>query len=264
VPKRAAGPGQAPKAGQPGPGAGAPAHPTSPGSSRGSRHADQPPAGQARRRPRRDAELNRERVLAAAVSAMLRGGRNVPLATIAAEAGVGVGTLYRSYADREALLHALEHRAYGLLNQILDDVDSKDLSGVEAVSEFLSRSLAIGDQLILPLHGAPPLVSAKAVQARQEINRRLDRFIERGHADRSIRAPVNATDLIVFSALITQPLPHGPDWPLIAARQLAIFVNGLAATGPNEIPGPAVTRQDIETSFTLRAPAEDAEHSPAR
>jgi AcrR family transcriptional regulator len=56
---------------------------------------------------RRDAELNRERVLASAVSAMLREGRNVPLAAIAAEAGVGVGTLYRSYADREALLHAL-------------------------------------------------------------------------------------------------------------------------------------------------------------
>jgi AcrR family transcriptional regulator len=190
---------------------------------------------------------------------MLRDGRNVPLATIAAEAGVGVGTLYRSYADREALLHAVEHRAYGLLNQILDEVDSKDLSGLEAVREFLSRSLAIGDQLILPLHGAPPLVSAEAVQARQEINRRLDRFIERGRADRSIRTPVNATDVIVFSAITTQPLPHGPDWPLIAARQLAIFVNGLAAAGPNEIPGPAVcaldpSRDDVRVAWPDGAP----------
>lgn len=117
--------------------------------------AEESTAGRARRRPRRDAELNRERVLAAAVSAMLREGRNVPLATIASEAGVGVGTLYRSYADREALLHALEHRAYGLLDRILDEVDSRDLSGLEAVGEFLSRSLAVGDQLVLPLHGAP-------------------------------------------------------------------------------------------------------------
>ena len=174
-----------------------------------------------RRRPRRDAELNRERVLAAAVSAMLREGRNVPLAVIAAEAGAGVGTLYRSYPDRDALLHALEYRAYGLLNQILDDVDRRDIPGLGAVREFLARCRAIGDQLILPLHGAPPLISAQAVQARREINRRLDRFIERGRADRSIRAAVNATDVIVFSAIITQPLPHGPDWPLIAARQLA-------------------------------------------
>ncbi len=54
----------------------------------------------------------------------------------------------------------------------------------------------------------------------------------------------------MFSALITQPLPHGPDWPLIAGRQLAIFVNGLTVSGPNDIPGPPVTRQDIEATFT--------------
>jgi AcrR family transcriptional regulator len=211
------------------------------------------PGSPAARRPRRDAELNRERVLAAAVAAMLRAGRHVPLAVIAAEAGVGVGTLYRSYPDREALLHALEYRAYGLLNQILENIGRRDLSGLDAVREFLAGCLTIGDQLILPLHGAPPLISAQAVQARREINRCLDGFIERGRTDGSIRAAVNATDIIAFSALITQPLPHGPGWPLIAGRQLAIFVNGLAAGGPDDIPGPAVTRQEIEATFALRA-----------
>ena len=229
----------------------------------GQRPAD-PAADRERRRPRRDAELNRERVLAAAVSAMLREGRNVPLATIASDAGVGVGTLYRSYADREALLHALEYRAYGLLNQILDEVDCQDRPGLEAVREFLSRSIMIGDQLILPLHGAPPLISTEAVQARQAINRRLDRFIERGRADGSIRAAVNATDVIVFSAIVSQPLPHGPDWPPIAGRQLAIFVNGLAASGPADIPGPATTRQDIEVTFTLGVPRDGPGDGPGR
>jgi AcrR family transcriptional regulator len=209
-------------------------------------------AGRPPRRPRRDAELNRERILDAAVSLMLREGRHVPLADIAAEAGVGVGTLYRSYADREALLHALEYRAYGLLNHILDEIERRDLPGLDAIREYLERSLDVGDQLILPLHGAPPLVSAQAVYARREINRRLEGFIERGQADGSIRAPVNATDVIVFSALTTQPLPHGPSWPLIAGRQLAIFVNGLAGSGPAGLPGPAVTRHDIETAFALR------------
>lgn len=86
----------------------------------------------------------------------------------------------------------------------------------------------------------------------REINHRLDGFIGRGHADGSIRAAINATDVIVFSALITQPLPHGPGWPLVAGRQLAVFVNGLAGSGPARIPAPAVTREDIETAFTLR------------
>src|ERR1039457_7091409 len=134
-----------------------------------------------------------------------------------AEAGVGVGTLYRSYPDRDALLHALEYRAYGLLNQILDDGDRRDIPGLGAVREFLARCRAIGDQLILPLHGAPPLITAQAVQARREINRRLDRSIERGRTDGSVRAAVNATDIISFSAFITQPQPHRPHWP--AARR---------------------------------------------
>jgi AcrR family transcriptional regulator len=209
-------------------------------------------AGRLPRRPRRDAELNRERILDAAVSLMVREGRHVPLADIAAEAGVGVGTLYRSYPDREALLHALEYRAYGLLNHILDEIERRDIPGLDAIREYLEGSVDVGDQLILPLHGAPPLVSAQAVHARREINRRLEGFIERGQADGSIRAPVNATDIIVFSALTTQPLPHGPRWPLIAGRQLAIFVNGLAGSGPAGLPGPAVTRHDIEAAFALR------------
>ena len=180
------------------------------------------------------------------------------------KAGVGVGTLYRSFADREALLHALEYRAYGLLNQILDEVSQRDIPGLVAVREFLAGTLAVGDQLILPLHGAPPLVSDRAVHARQEINRRLDRFIERGQADGSIRAAVTATDVIVFSALITQPLPHGPAWPLIAGRQLAIFVNGLAGSGPAGMPGPAVTREDIEAAFTLRGGPRSGAGEPRR
>src|SRR5580704_15485026 len=105
----------------------------------------------AARRPRRDAEQNRERILAAAAAVMLRDGRHVPIAAIAAAAGVGVGTLYRSYADRQALLHALEYRAYGLLNQILDEVSQRDIPGLGAVREFLTGTLAVGDQLILPL-----------------------------------------------------------------------------------------------------------------
>lgn len=205
--------------------------------------------GRPPRRPRRDAEANRDRLLAAAASAMTREGRHVPLAVIAAEAGVGVGTFYRKYADRDALMQALERRAYGLLTLILSDVAGGDLTGLEAIREFLARTLEIAGELVLPLHGAPPLVTAEAVAARQEINARLDGFIARGRADGTITAPVNATDIIVFSALITQPLAHGPDWEHMAARQLAIFLNGLAADGPETVPGPPVTREDIETAF---------------
>ena len=205
--------------------------------------------GRPPRRPRSDAEANRDRLLAAAAAAMTREGRHVPLSVIASEAGVGVGTLYRKYADRDALMQALEYRAYGLLTQILDDVTRRGLPGLESIGEFLAATVQIASQLVLPLHGAPPLVTAEAVASRQEINSRLDSFIARGQADGTIAAPVNAADVIVFSALVTQPLAHGPDWERLAARQLAIFLNGLAGGGRRSIPGPPVTREDIEAAF---------------
>ena len=135
------------------------------------------PGGDARGRPprrlRSDAEANRDRLLAAAASAMTREGRQVPLAVIAAEAGVGVATLYRKYADRDALMQELERRAYALLTEILGDIARRDPPGLEAIGEFLARTVEIASRLVLPLHGAPPLVTTEAVAARQEIDSRL-------------------------------------------------------------------------------------------
>jgi AcrR family transcriptional regulator len=58
-------------------------------------------------RPRRaDAQRNREKLLEVAVRAFSQGGPEVPLESIAKEAGVGIGTLYRHFPTREALVDA--------------------------------------------------------------------------------------------------------------------------------------------------------------
>ena len=73
--------------------------------------SDQPQASQARadqaRRPRADAERNRARLLDAARAAFASGQSSVPLDQIARDAGVGIGTLYRHFPTREALVEAL-------------------------------------------------------------------------------------------------------------------------------------------------------------
>ncbi|WP_051793198.1 TetR/AcrR family transcriptional regulator [Amycolatopsis jejuensis] len=206
------------------------------------------------RKVRKDAEANRERLLAAAVSAMLREGRGVPLATIAAEAGLGIGTLYRSYPDRDALLHALEYRAYGMLNGILDKIETTEgITGLQAVGRYLEGGMDIADQLVLPLHGAPPLVTPEAVEARKSIYRRLDLFIATGREDGSVRAAINATDIITFSALLTQPMTPALNWGHLARRHIAHFLNGVAAEGPVDVPGPPVERLGVEEAFEARA-----------
>src|SRR5215218_11084670 len=59
-------------------------------------------------RPRRaDARRNYEKVLAAAREAFAEGGESTALEEIARRAGVGIGTLYRHFPNRQALLEAL-------------------------------------------------------------------------------------------------------------------------------------------------------------
>ena len=59
------------------------------------------------RRPRADAERNRARLLDAARAAFASGQRAVTLEQIARDAEVGIGTLYRHFPTREALVEAL-------------------------------------------------------------------------------------------------------------------------------------------------------------
>src|ERR1700751_1118523 len=59
------------------------------------------------RKPRTDAQLNRERILEVAKEAFTRSGANASLDDIAREAGVGAGTLYRHFPTRDALIEAV-------------------------------------------------------------------------------------------------------------------------------------------------------------
>ena len=56
------------------------------------------------RKPRTDAQRNRERILEVAKEAFTRSGANASLDDIAKEAGVGAGTLYRHFPTRDALI----------------------------------------------------------------------------------------------------------------------------------------------------------------
>src|ERR1700690_299743 len=68
-------------------------------------HAKRPKP--ARRKPRADAQRNRERVLEVSKQAFTRYGASASLDDIAKEAGVGAGTLYRHFPTRDALIEAV-------------------------------------------------------------------------------------------------------------------------------------------------------------
>ena len=191
------------------------------------RPAGEPPEAAARPL-RSDAAANAERVLAAAIRTGLNEGRHVPLAKIAAEAGVGVGTLYRRYPSREALLEALQVRAYGLLIGLAEQALASAATGLEAVGQFLTTSYAVRDQLVLPLHGAPWTGDPESARGRARLRELMTEIVRRGHQDGTIRADVSAWTVVRFGAMLAQPLPSGPIQDDGAAEQRRIFLRGIS------------------------------------
>src|SRR5450432_2737660 len=104
---------------------------------------------------RSDAAANRERVLAAAAVAVRRDGERVPMATIADEAGVGIGTVYRHFPTRAALLAALSQRAFRLVLDHARTAADADGPAADAIARFFAQTIAARDDLVLPLHGGP-------------------------------------------------------------------------------------------------------------
>ena len=178
---------------------------------------------------RRDAQLNQQRILAAAAAVVHRDGPHVPMAVVAAAAGVGIGTLYRRYPNREALLDALTRRSFRL---VLDNARAAAAwpgTGLDALAHFFGLTIASRGELILPLHGGPDPVTEATRSVRDEVHRTLQEIVDRGRRDGTVRADATTRDVVYFGALLAQPLAAAEGWDDIAHRLQQVYVDGLAA-----------------------------------
>jgi AcrR family transcriptional regulator len=196
--------------------------------------------GSGQRELRRDAAANRDRVLAAAAAAIRRQGTGVPIATIAADAGVGVATLYRRYPTREDLLAALTLRSFRLVLNAAQSAATSTDSGIDALRRFIEQTIEHGPEFVLPMHGGPIPLNEDAVGLRSEVHATIEGVLRRGRHDGTIRADVTAFDIIVFGALLAQPLPHVSDWRSAARRQAKIYFDGLASKQEAPLSGPGL------------------------
>ena len=178
---------------------------------------------------RSDAEENRERLLAAALTAIERDGQQVAMARIAADAGVGVGTLYRRFPNRESLFDALQARAWGVVLATLTSVEQRDVAGLTCVELFLTRTVETRSQLFLPWHGSPETGGVESNALAVRIERRVAGLLRRGVRDGTIRPDVTPQDVIVFGALMAQSLSAIAGWDEVASAQIRIFLTGISA-----------------------------------
>jgi AcrR family transcriptional regulator len=149
------------------------------------------------------------------------------MATIAAEAGVGVGTLYRHFPTRDDLLAYLTHRSF---EQVLANAIAAERDGttpLDCLRLFIEAAISQRNELVLPLHGGPPVRSEATKALRDEVHRVVQRTIDQGVAEASLRPGTEPRDIVVFGAMLAQPRPADPGWDATCRRLLACYLRGL-------------------------------------
>ena len=185
--------------------------------------------GQRRLRAERsDGVENRQRILAAATAAVIRDGLKVPLTTVASAAGVGIGTLYRHFPSRAALLDGLVVQSLLLVVDAIRAAAGEADTAIEAVRGYFYRMIERRDRLILPLRGGPVVASVEAAALREEVHRALEDLLRRGSEDGTVRAGIAPLDLIVMATMVAQPLPHVADWDRVARRAADVYLAGMS------------------------------------
>jgi len=181
----------------------------------------------ASRKPRADAQRNRERILEMAKLAFTRSGANTSLDDIASEAGVGPGTLYRHFPTREDLLQAVYRSEMEKL-AAAERKFAQTMPPLEALRSWLLLFVEAieAKQLIAPalstLIGDPKKVFAAS---HDQIHEALSALVKRAIKSGDMRKDTDPMDLL--RALVgVAHVATSPDWQQSAKRLVDILITG--------------------------------------
>jgi AcrR family transcriptional regulator len=179
------------------------------------------------RKPRADAQRNRERILEEAKKEFTRSGADASLEEIAKKAGVGPGTLYRHFPTREELLRAVYRTELEKLAASEQRL-AKNLPPIEALRAWLLLFVdaIAAKHLIAPaintLVGDPKKAFESSYAQMHEALRAL---VKRAIKSGDIRKDLDPIDLL--RALIgVANVSTSPDWQHSARRLVEILILG--------------------------------------
>ena len=185
----------------------------------------------AQRKPRTDAQRNRERILAAAKDAFTQSGPNASLDEIAKQAGVGAGTLYRHFPTRDALIEAVYRTEVEKLAAA-----ARTFAGELPPLEALRAWMLLFVDHIAAKHIIAPALNSVAGGAsklyegsRSLIQGAIDLLVKRAIKNNDLRKDLDPSDLV--RALIgASYVTAGSDWRQSARRLVDILIAGSRST----------------------------------
>lgn len=199
---------------------------------------------------RSHARRNHELLVAAAREVFAERGVEASLEEIARRAGVGVGTLYRHFATRDALVEAVFERRLGEF-AALGEAASEEPDGWLAFTGLLERILEMqaGDRLLKDVLLRSPNGSGRAEQARAEMRRSFEAVLLRAHAH-GLRADFGFPDLALtlwsFGPVIDATAEVAPSaW----RRHLHWLLDGLRETSATPQAEPPLSGEEFQEAI---------------
>lgn len=181
------------------------------------------------RKPRADAERNRLRLLDTAKAAFAKKGSDVSLEEIAQSAGVGIGTLYRHFPNRDALIAAVYRNETEQLARA-----AKQLSETHPPVEALREWMFLFIDYIATKHGMYAALNSLAdgtsdlyAKSGKQISEAIELLTARAVANHDIRLEIDPLDLLRAVAGVAN-VSAGPHWKVAATRLVDIMIAGLS------------------------------------
>lgn len=183
------------------------------------------------RKPRADSLRNRDLLLTAAKAAFTEAGADAPLEDIARRAGVGIGTLYRHFPTREALIAAVYAREVGQLAASADALLAECSAGeaLEAWLNLLIDYMATKRVVAPALRADPGEGSRVYASSGAAILPPLERLTKAAHAAGDIRPDIGFDDILRMMSGLSIGYEQ-PGWDAGARRLLSVMMAGLRAT----------------------------------
>jgi AcrR family transcriptional regulator len=178
---------------------------------------------------RADAERNRQRLLAAAKDLFRTRGLDVTLDDVARHAGVGTGTAYRRFANKDALIDALMADRIAEISQIAKECLDEPDPWV-GLTGFFERALALqaADRGLKEVLFSPGRGRERSNQARNRIAPVVTKLVRRALDAGVVRPDLETTDVAVINYMLNMVVDLGRDIePDLYKRYLAIVLDGL-------------------------------------
>jgi AcrR family transcriptional regulator len=182
------------------------------------------------RKPRADGARNRLLLIDAAKRAFAEVGTNVALEEIARRAGVGIGTLYRHFPTREAMLEAVYRREVEQLSEVVPQLLERSAPG-EALHKWMHLFVdyIATKRLIVPSLGPTTGRSSTLYATSAElITGALSTLIKRAIASGDVRKDIDPSDLLRAMIGVTYQNPDA-GWEASARRVIDLLMDGLKA-----------------------------------